>query len=228
MKSSPILRVFCLILIGIHVFIGYSYAQNNRGNQSKYNESKAQKNKIAKGENQKDELGRKQGNWKYLNFNKVLVYEVTYLNDVRHGVSRRYHAGTGTQIEEANYFNGKLDGEYRSYFVAGQVKAEGSYLNGKKTGEWITYYSVNGEKKSEGYYINGLKQGEWRYYHSKGYMKCKGDFVNDMQEGTWVYYNEEAKVVEQKMFSRGYEIDANAPKSTKPADKNKKTVVPKK
>ncbi len=211
------------------VFIPNSFAQKNSGNQSKYSENKAPRNKIAKGENQKDELGRKQGNWKYLNYNKVLVYEVTYLNDVRHGVARRYHAGTGTQIEESNYFNGKLDGEYRSYFVAGQVKAEGAYLNGRRTGEWITYYSVNGEKKSEGSYIHGKKQGEWRYYHSKGYMRCKGDLVNDMQEGVWIYYNEEGKIIEQKTFSKGYEIDTNAVRNVKPVDnKNKKGTTPKK
>ncbi len=201
-------------------------AQKSR---SKKSENAPKKSHLVKGENRKDELGRKQGTWKFFNSESYLVYEVNYLNDVKHGVSRRYHAGTGTQIEEANYFNGKLDGDYRSYFVAGQVKSEGSYTNGKRNGEWANYYAVNGEKKSEGAYVMGIKQGEWKYYHSKGYMKCKGNFVNDVQDGIWTFYGPDGKVTETKQYSKGNEVDSNTIKDTKPVEnKSKKTASPKK
>ena len=37
--------------------------------------------------NIRDELGRKQGLWKYYSYSKVLTYEVTFMNDVKHGPS---------------------------------------------------------------------------------------------------------------------------------------------
>ena len=107
--------------------------------------------------NKTDELGQRQGVWKYYNEASELTNEIEYLDDVRNGVSKKYYP-YGKIMEEIEYANGIKDGEFKRYFYNGQTKVEGEYLNGKKANKWTTYFS-DGEIKNEGPYRSNLKNG---------------------------------------------------------------------
>ncbi|MFA6922817.1 MAG: toxin-antitoxin system YwqK family antitoxin [Bacteroidales bacterium] len=190
---------------------------------SSFSQEKAKKGK--RGMNQTDEFGRKQGTWQFYSFDGTLIYQVEYVNDKRHGLATRYHAGTGGVMEEVNYFDGLKDGECKKYYATGQVSAEGSYKAGRKEGPWITYYSVNGEKKSEGNYVKGKMDGEWKFYNSKAILIASGTYKNDLKEGVWEYYDSDGNVVATKKYVKGSEY------KEPPAGKNTKgtsTKTPKK
>jgi len=157
-----------------------------------------------------DELGRKQGLWKYYTRDKILFMEISFQNDVKHGICTRRSTATGSIIEESNYFNGRRDGEYKRYDTKGTLTSEGVYTNGRKSGKWTTYYPVNGEKKSEGEYVYGKREGVWAIYSSKGTLRAKGEYKYGLREGDWTYYNSDGSVAETKKFIKG-----QAPEETK-------------
>jgi antitoxin component YwqK of YwqJK toxin-antitoxin module len=169
--------------------------------------------------NVRDELGRKQGLWKYYSFSRNLMYEVTFLNDVKHGPCIRHSPATGIVTEESNYFNGRRDGDYKKYNYNGTLIAEGQYTDGRRTGSWATYFPVNGEKRSEGSYDQGKQDGAWRYYSSKGKLTAEGEYKGGLREGTWVFYSGDGSQSQEKKFSKGKEVGVV---STNPSTKNNK------
>lgn len=116
--------------------------------------------------NESDELGQKQGLWKYYNRSKELLKEIEYRNNKREGLSKRYYVGQKV-MEECNYFESRREGEYKKYYFTGEVNIEGTYVNGMRDGPWKTYFD-DGNLKQEGSYKRGLKDGTWKVYSKKG------------------------------------------------------------
>lgn len=175
--------------------------------------------------NVRDELGRKQGLWKYFSRERVVLYEITFLNDVKHGPFIRHNSYNGIVMEESNYFNGKRDGEYKRYNYNGTLVQEGAYAMGRKIGPWVTYYVVNGEKRTEGSYDeSGKRDGTWKYYTAKGNMKAEGDYVDGLRHGKWLFYSRDGATAEEKKFDKGKELGVV---STSQKPKKKKPVGPK-
>ena len=113
-----------------------------------------------------DELGRRQGVWKYYHANGDLREESTYVNNLQEGTCTKYFQGKKTQIE-CNYLNGRKDGDYKRYFLSGQVAIEGKYIYGQRDGVWTEYYE-DGQTKSEREYKKGVREGNWKIYNRKG------------------------------------------------------------
>jgi antitoxin component YwqK of YwqJK toxin-antitoxin module len=203
------LLAFCLIL-----FFSTVFAQTEERPQWAPRSDKSR--------NVTDEMGRKQGLWKYYSLSHVLMYEITFLNDIKHGPCVRHNQGTGIVTEESNYFNGKRDGDFKKYTTNGTLVAEGQYTDGRRTGSWTTYFPVNGEKRTEGSYDNGQKSGAWKYYSSKGQMKASGEYKFGSRDGTWVFYNNEGQP-EEKKYQKGREVGVvSATPSSGAKNKNKK------
>ena len=121
--------------------------------------------------NVKDNFDRKQGLWKLYSASHLIIAEIEYLNDKKHGMSMRYYPHTGEMMEQAEYFDGKRHGEYRKFYYTGATKTEGEYDLNKRVGYWVNYYHNTGEIRSEGSYERGKKHGDWKYYNSKGDLK---------------------------------------------------------
>lgn len=54
-------------------------------------------------------------------------------------VKATYYFENGNIQQEGSFKEGKLDGKWVSYDVAGKVTAIAEYTNGQKTGKWLTY-----------------------------------------------------------------------------------------
>ena len=120
----------------------------------------------------------------------------------------------GTIMNKGTLVNGKLDGEYTTYFENGKIKSVSHYQNGILNGPAITYYTngsllfdgelINGKKKpgSRSYFINGQLQGEIKKgnrrdtsitYHSTGKINKvrlvkKGEVIPSSDDEYVVYY----------------------------------------
>ena len=129
--------------------------------------------------NVKDEFDRKQGLWKLYSASKLLIAEIEYQNNKKHGRSRRYYPHTGELMEEAEYFDGKKHGDYKKFYYTGTTKMEGEYDQNKRTGYWVRYYHNTGEISSEGSYVRAKKNGDWKYYNSFGDLKYVYTYQND-------------------------------------------------
>lgn len=121
--------------------------------------------------NMRDEFDRKQGLWKLYSASRLLIAEVNYQNDKKHGLSIRYYPHTGKLMEQAEYFDGKKHGEYKRFFYTGATRTEGEYDRNKRIGYWVDYYLNTGEVRSEGTYDRGKKHGDWKFYSSQGDLK---------------------------------------------------------
>lgn len=121
--------------------------------------------------NVRDEFDRKQGLWKLYSASRLLIAEIEYQHDKKHGMSRRYYPHTGELMEEAEYLDGKKHGSYRKFYYTGAAKTEGEYEKNRRTGYWVSYYHNTGEIRSEGNYERGKKTGDWKYYDSQGDLK---------------------------------------------------------
>jgi antitoxin component YwqK of YwqJK toxin-antitoxin module len=148
--------------------------------------------------NVKDDFDRKQGLWKLYSASRLLIAEMEYQNDKKHGMSRRYYPHTGELMEEAEYFDGKRHGSYRKFYYTGSTKSEGEYDKNTRTGYWVNYYHNTGEVRSEGNYERGKKIGDWKYYDSQGDLK----YTYTYEKGVLVAKNgvsiEELKKQEQE------------------------------
>jgi len=96
-------------------------------------------------------------NGKYLQYDDQgrLLDEINFLNDLEEGLSVRYKQGI-KWLEENNK-EGKQDGEWKEYYINGQVRTQGFIKNGVKVDLWI-WWDENGLKRYERNYINNGKE----------------------------------------------------------------------
>lgn len=199
-----------ILLFGVFLLsFGKMYSQNELEIRPKYMPM------MEKHRNVKDENGRKQGLWKFYSRDGILILEVTYQNDVKHGPCVRYHPSLGYPIEELNYFNGRKDGVCKKYYISGELRSEGYYKDGKRVDKWVYYQKVNGEKKAEGGYFNGQKEGEWLYYNSKGVIVLKGSYKNGLKQGVWEFNDAEGKLLYTKNYLNDQEVGDSKPTTPK-------------
>jgi antitoxin component YwqK of YwqJK toxin-antitoxin module len=144
------------------IFIGCYHCYSQTAIHPKY-APRSEKHK-----NITDEIGRKQGTWKYYNESGAITLEVNYQDDIKHGLLKRYYAG-GRIMRESEFEYGLREGFYKRYYPNGQLRQEGSYSGGKRTDAWTAWFS-SGNIQSEGMYVNGVKEGEWKYYNQKGQL----------------------------------------------------------
>lgn len=152
--AGNVFRIFFLLLaFTIHVS---SYAQTS---VRPLNGPKSERHVT-------DELGRRQGVWRYYYYyNGDIREEIIYVNNLMEGVNKKYYYGKKLQ-SECNYLGGRKDGDYKRYYLSGKIAVEGKYSFGKKDGQWITYYE-EGQVKSEKEYNKGVKEGNWKIYNKK-------------------------------------------------------------
>ncbi len=151
-----------------------------------------------------------------------LIYSGPYRNDVPIGVHRRYNAG-GEVISSVLYNDygkvvsegivtqeGKKEGNWKDYYLSGELRAEGQYKDNKRTGQWVFYFK-NGNIEQKGAYIQGRPHGLWNWYYDDGNLLreeyyrmgredgqsteysrngeilTKGAYIDGEKEGEWIY-----------------------------------------
>lgn len=108
---------------------------------------------------------KKEGLWTYFAENRK-VSEENYLQGIKHGISRKFYK-TGEVLEEAEWNNGKQEGNYTVFFKNGQPFMQCKMSNNQRNGLFLSYFT-NGKVELEAHYKNGLRHGEWKYYRETG------------------------------------------------------------
>jgi antitoxin component YwqK of YwqJK toxin-antitoxin module len=94
---------------------------------------------------------------------KTIMIEENYLNGKLNGDYKTFYPdGKPTIITQ--YKNGKLEGKYQRYSVKNKVYEDFTYKNGKRNGYAIFYNRLNGLKQEEGNYKDNIKIGLWKFY----------------------------------------------------------------
>jgi len=99
-----------------------------------------------------------------------------------------FHEDGKTVMSEENYVNGKLHGEYRTYYQSGKPTEIAYYKNGFLDSIYRKY-SIKGHLYQHFSYKSGKLNGKAVYYNRKtGSLTTKGLFNNDVRVGTWENY----------------------------------------
>ena len=160
---------------------------------------------------------QKQGDWKeFTHYNGNLTLESVYLNDTLNGPYKKYNGGAEAKVvDEGEYSNGLMTGEWIFRYNEINIKAEGKYVNGDggnkgttgmpingREGKWVIYHE-NGNKDQVGSYVNGISEGEFVWYHENGNKKQVGSYVNGISEGEFVWYHENGNKKEVRSYVNG-------------------------
>ena len=99
-----------------------------------------------------------------------------------------YHEDGRTVMSEENYVNGKLEGEYKTFYPTGEPTEIAYYKNGLLDGNYKKY-SIKGFVYQDFNYEKGKLNGMAVYYSRKtGDLIKKGPFKDDQRVGTWENY----------------------------------------
>lgn len=99
-----------------------------------------------------------------------------------------YHKDGKSILQEENYVNGKLEGNYTTYFINRKPTIEANYKNGVLDGSYKRY-SIKGHVYQDLHYKNGVLDGAVAYYDRlSGELIKKGFYKNDKKIGIWKFY----------------------------------------
>ncbi len=114
----------------------------------------------------------------------------TYTKDgVPEGVRREYNEQG--QVERSFIFR------------YGRIVGEGIFTDaGQKQGNWKEYY-IDGNLKATGNYINDLHEGIWKYYYKNGQLEEIGKYVNNAPDSTWYWYFSDGNLLRKEQFYNG-------------------------
>jgi len=99
-----------------------------------------------------------------------------------------FHEDGKTIMSEENYSNGKLHGEYKTFYRSGKPTEIAYYKDGFLDSIYKKY-SIKGHLYQHFSYKGGKLNGKAVYYNRKtGSLTTKGLFNNDVRVGTWENY----------------------------------------
>lgn len=155
------------------------------------------------GINNTDSNGLKQGMWIKRFENGNILYEGTFKNDKPVGEFKRYYI-SGQLISILNYVTTSDSVDATFYYPNGYLAAKGMYLGKNKTGEW-KFYS---EEKKEAlicieFYSANIKHGKSTKYHLNGNKAEELFYNNDKKHGEWIQYYANAVICIRSAYNMG-------------------------
>ncbi len=144
----------------------------------------------------------KDSTWNYYNEKGILIKTEAYNKGVKSGKWCTYSSKTGILLEEINYFNDLFHGEYKEYYVNGDIQTIMHYINGKRNGVVESYYGDN-ILSIKGVYHNNYQTGKWSYYDSNGKLRKEIDFKRSVPEKIFfvVYNGANAQLIDQQLIA---------------------------
>lgn len=130
----------------------------------------------------------------YLTTKKGIQY---YKGEPFTGKLVQYNNTTGTQILDSNYKEGKLEGEYETFYENGDTKIKTTYKNGLLNGEYIHYHG-NGQVFKRYNYNNG-NELDYEVYFGNGQLNIQQEFPN----GIYRQYTETGLLVKTYQLKNG-------------------------
>lgn len=128
--------------------------------------------------------------------------EYQYVGDsLKDGTYKRYSEG-GILLEEANYKEGKLNGERIIYSKNGIKEISEFYENDVLNGP-LTEYHENGKVKMAGVYTNNVLEGIVKVYYASGNIKEEVSFENSAEEGPFKEFHENGNIKWEGTYRNG-------------------------
>ena len=153
-----------------------------------------------------DLKGGKEGVWKFYSTNGILTEQGEYRDNKVQGDNKTYYKN-GNIKAITPYKNGVLSGYYVEYHKNGKMSSQGWYKNNNQHGEW-RFYAIDGTLNTINFLHKGLLQGKQQYFSGAGKPSQTTEYLfGELMTDT--YFDKNGKVFEQMNFDIGksnYEI----------------------
>jgi len=169
--------------------------------------------------------GKLNGPWVSYTPNGTLILAGSYKNGLKNGQWQEYY-NNGALKEEVQYKIKKLKnsnggivimgmksiqsvqhGPYKTYSqIDFTVMQSGKFKNGLKSGKWIDYYPGGVVPTIISNYKNGKLEGDFQQFGRQGNLMNDIHYKDGLKDGYFTLYNTSGKIVVQKMFRRGMEM----------------------
>ena len=128
--------------------------------------------------------------------------EYQYTGDsLKHGFYKRFSKG-GILMEEANYAEGKLNGERILYTDKGEREVIEVYENDILNGPFKEFHP-NGKLKFSGVYTNNVLSGTVNVFYPSGKLKEEVQFAENMEDGPFKEFHENGKLKWEGTYRNG-------------------------
>ncbi len=128
--------------------------------------------------------------------------EYQYTGDsLKHGFYKRYSKG-GILLEEANYAEGKLDGERIIYNTKGKKEVSEIYENDVLNGPFKEFYE-NGKIKFLGTYTDNVLAGTVNVFYPSGKIKEEVQFSDNVEQGPFKEFHENGNIKWEGTYRNG-------------------------
>lgn len=128
--------------------------------------------------------------------------EYQYTGDsLKQGFYKRYSQG-GILLEEANYIEGKLEGQRILYDDKGTKEISENYTNDFLNGPCYVYHP-NGNIKMESTYKDNVLSGLVKVYYPSGKLKEEVQFVDNVEDGPFKEYHENGNIKWEGNYRNG-------------------------
>ncbi len=143
-----------------------------------------------------------------------LIFSGGYREGIPIGI-HRFFDSTGTVVNSHIYNErgdkvsegivdeqGRRKGDWKDFYVTGELKAKGSYQNNRKSGVW-NFYFRNGKIEQKGNFLNGRFDGEWIWYYDTGEIWRMENYFNGNEDGYAVEYSRDGSIIAEGNYITG-------------------------
>ena len=143
-----------------------------------------------------------------------LIFSGGYRDEMPIGI-HRFFDSTGTVINSYVYNQkgeriaegiideeGRRRGEWKDFYISGEIKARGNYSNNRKSGKWI-YYFKSGKVEQTGQFLNDRYDGEWIWYYDTGEVWREENYFNGSEDGFAVEYDRSVNIIASGNYING-------------------------
>ena len=153
-------------------------------------------------QNEVDELGRKQGEWKVFDGNGNLKFTGKFQDDRPVGEFTYYYPDG--KVRAVIHHLPREEVAYATlYHPNGVIMAEGKYIGQQKDSVWNYYSDVDGELVSVEIYEDRVRQGTWKTYYPDGQVAEEVNYKDGLEQGPWVQYFTDGSIKAKGEYHEG-------------------------
>ena len=144
---------------------------------------------------------------KLWNFDGDLIRKVFYKDGFIDGLDSLWYQpeveGLTPKIKYVkNYKKGKLDGDFKEWFINGQLKSKTLYLEGYIEDLYRTWWS-NGQLRSEGYSYAGVNEGKHKTWYENGKLESEKNYLDGNLRGVYKQWYENGQLKRSENSNTG-------------------------
>lgn len=79
--------------------------------------------------------------------------------------------------------DGKKQGQWKEFYLTGELRASGRYKNSRPIGDWRYFYEDGKIEISGSYTAGGQKDGQWLWYYPDGQILEEENYIDGMLDG---------------------------------------------